>query len=274
MADAALAVLDPILRRNGVSIAKPQDFTPLHDFDVVLILDDSSSMTSRSGKTTRWGELQETASQLIEIACCFDSDGIDVYFLNGGKIPNITSGNDARLVRRFRRGPSGGTPLTETLQAALRDHQGNKPLLITILSDGEPRGGALLLKNVIEESIRASKGRIRYQLMACTDNDRAVAWMDDLDVRYAEVDATDDFHTERAQVLKAGFVKGFERGDWIAKALLGAISKKWNSLDDRAHAHHDDESTAASTADDALHGSEAVLVADVAKHGCNSCSLQ
>jgi hypothetical protein len=237
--DGTLAWLQSVLQKEGVSIAKAQEFAVLTNYDIVLILDDSSSMNTRSGKTTRWGELQGAASQLADIACCFDSDGIDVYFLNQGKIPNITSGSDARLARAYERGPSGSTPLTETLQKALADHSGQKPLLVMILSDGEPNGGVKRLAGVIEDSIKRSSGRIRYQLMACTDNDNAVAWMDELDVKYAEVDATDDYETERAQVLKAGIFSKFERGDWVAKACLGAVSKKWNCLDDSAHASYD-----------------------------------
>merc|ERR1712190_284812 len=105
------------------------------------------------------------------------------------------------------------------------------------------------LAGVIEDSIKRSAGRIRYQLMACTDDDSAVAWMDKLDVKYAEVDATDDYHTERAQVLRAGIFKTFERGDWIAKALLGAVSKKFDCSDDRAHAFYENAFSDASSED-------------------------
>lgn len=248
ISDATIGWLESTLKKNGVSIAKAQEFAVLSSYDIALILDDSGSMSARSGKTTRWGELQGTVSQLIEIACCFDSDGIDAYFLNKGKIPNIKSASDSRFTQAFSRGPSGGTPLTQTLQKALSDHTGEKPLLLLILSDGEPSEGVNRLTSVIEDSIKRSQGRIRYQLMACTDNDAAVAWMDELDVKHAEVDATDDYDTERAQVLKAGLFATFERGDWVAKALLGAVSKKWNCLDDRAHALYDDGSSTSTAA--------------------------
>eukprot|EP00928_Gymnodinium_smaydae_P081069 TRINITY_DN64644_c0_g1_i1.p1 TRINITY_DN64644_c0_g1~~TRINITY_DN64644_c0_g1_i1.p1 ORF type:complete len:267 (-),score=31.74 TRINITY_DN64644_c0_g1_i1:244-1044(-) len=266
MADATILLLERILKRNGVSIASPQDFMPLKEYDIVLLLDDSGSMNARSGKTTRWNELLETASHIIEIACCFDADGIDAYFLNGGMISNIASSKDRRLVSKFKRRASGGTPLTETLKTALRNHAGGKPLLVMILSDGEPNGGVPPLKRVIEDSIRTSKGCIRYQLMACTSDDRAVAWMDELDVAHTEVDATDDYHTERSQVLKSGIFGSFERGDWIAKAMLGAISKKWNCMDDRAHGFPDDDSTAASTAEVVMTSSRA--------NACQGCLLQ
>jgi hypothetical protein len=250
MSDDNLAWLDTILKKNGASIAKAHEFVALRAYDILLILDDSTSMRSKSGSSTRWCELLETARQIIDIACCFDTDGIDVYFLNQGKLSNVTSGADAGLVRRFARGPNGGTPLTETLQKALSEHSGEKPLLVLILTDGQPNGGVSKFSKVLEDSIQRARGRIRYQLMACTSDDNAVSWMDDLDVKYSEVDATDDFHTEQAQVLKAGFFKKFERGDWVAKALLGAITKKWNCLDDRAHVTEDDESTTASSSAD------------------------
>lgn len=246
---STLELVQKILRQHDVSLAKPKEFLVLQQYDICLILDDSSSMKLKAGSTTRWGELLNTCSQIVDLACCLDDDGIDVYFLNGGKISNVCSSQDTRLQAAFQRGPCRGTPLTETLEAALHDHEGKKPLLVIICSDGVPNGGVRKLASLIQKSIKQSAGKIRYQLMACTDNDADVAWMDELDDAYNEVDATDDFMTERTQVLQAGYFKKFERGDWVAKALLGAVSKKWNCLDDRAHLVDDDTSTAASSSD-------------------------
>lgn len=246
---STLELVQQILQKHHVSLAKPKEFLVLQQYDIVLLLDDSGSMANKSGSTTRWGELLHTCAQIVDLACCLDEDGIDVYLLNGGKIPNVLSSQDTRLQAAFKKGPSGRTPLTETLATALQDHHGEKPLLIIICSDGVPNGGVRRLAALIEKSISNSAGKIRYQLMACTDNDADVAWMDELDDKHNEVDATDDFLTERAQVLKAGYFKNFERGDWVAKALLGAVTKKWNCLDDRAHLVDDDTSTAASSSD-------------------------
>jgi len=236
-----------ILQEHDVSLAKPNEFLVLQRYDIVLILDDSSSMNTKSGCTTRWGELRHTCALIVDIASSLDQDGIDVYFLNSGKISNVTSGSDARLQASFKKGARGGTPLTETLQTALQNHNKEKPLLIIVCSDGVPNGGVARLSTVIQKSIANSSGSIRYQLMACTDNGSDVAWMEELDSKHNEVDATDDFLTEKAQVMQSGYFKTFERGHWVAKALLGAVSKKWNCLDDRAHLQDDDTSTAASS---------------------------
>jgi hypothetical protein len=49
------------------------------------------------------------------------------------------------------------------------------------------------------------------------------------------VDVTDDYDTERKQVLRAGRIHKFSRDDYVLKALVGAASPKIDSQDE---AHH------------------------------------
>merc|ERR1711862_863179 len=180
-----------------------------------------------------WDELKGTLGQVIEIACCFDADGIDVYFLNRGEIKNVRSGKDERLERAFAARPSGGTPLGRTIQAVLQEKQGNdKPLLVLVATDGVPNEGVRAVARIIRQSISDSRSRVRYQLLACSDRDRDIGWMNELDDEFGEVDCTDDYQSERNEVLAAGVVKHFERGDWVMKALLGPVSKKFDAWDE------------------------------------------
>jgi len=248
MSDSSVRWIQNVLDKHGVSIAKAADFTALLKYDMALILDDSGSMRAPAsgasawgqffggGTTsgTRWDELLTTSQQIIDVAATFNSAGINVYFLNSGKVPAVQCGDDPRLASRFADGPRGSTPLTETLRMALSEHRGQKPLLVIICTDGVPNGGVGPLERLIENSIASSKGAMRFQLMACTDDDDAVSWMNQLDYKYTEVDTTDDYHTEHAEVMRRGIYKSFERGDWIAKALLGAVSKKFDCADDES----------------------------------------
>lgn len=246
--DPALLWIQAVLDKHEVSIATARDFAALCKYEIALILDDSGSMasSSSSGLTwdnvvnldfgaasgTRWDELRVTAQQVIDIAAAFSPDGVNVHFLNTGKIPAVRCGDDARLESRFALHPRGGTPLTETLHTVLTEHSGRKPLLVVICTDGLPNGGVGKMTHLIEDSIRESSGHIRYALLACTDDDSAVSWMNQLDYRYTEVDTTDDYQTERAEVMRRGIYDSFKRGDWLAKALLGPISKKFDCADE------------------------------------------
>ena len=53
------------------------------NFDVVMLLDDSGSMTNRAGSgRSRWEELREITEIAIQIGCFLDENGVDVEFLN------------------------------------------------------------------------------------------------------------------------------------------------------------------------------------------------
>ena len=125
--------LQQILTRFEVSIAEAQDLVVLEDYEIVLILDDSRSMRlssvptgDRRSATSRWDELRESASLLIELACCFDTSGVDVFFLNRGLIDGVKGSRDPRLVKAFNDGVRAGTPLTESLQTVADHCKGEK----------------------------------------------------------------------------------------------------------------------------------------------------
>merc|ERR1712083_545817 len=53
---------------------------------------------------------------------------------------------------------------------------------------------------------------------------------------FGEVDCTDDYESEKKEVLAVGLAKQFERSDWLMKALLGPVSKKFDAWDMGAQA--------------------------------------
>jgi len=209
--------------------------------------DDSGSMSFSSlpegkGGPSRWDELQDTVRLIIELGSCFDASGVDIFFLHdspkgGGRVCNVTRPDQTEIVQAFAKGLHWGTPLTETLKKVVTlCGAEEKPALMFILTDGEPLGGPApfcqLLKKVVNQE--CTRRKIRFQIMACTGDEKAVSWLDTVDEQFSEVDVTDDYHSEKAQVLKAGKVKKFTRGDWLIKAMLGPISKKFDAWDEKA----------------------------------------
>jgi len=226
-----------LLNRFRISICEAEDLLALTGYDIVLVVDDSGSMGLPSsskeggGNQTRWEELQETLQLMIEVACCLDADGVDVHFLNMGTLRNVTSVNDPSLQAAFARGPMGGTPLTETVLRVAGEPSGNKPQIMVILTDGVPNGGPLRFKQAVQWAI--TEKNVRFQIMACTDNQGEIAWLNQFDHAFDQVDVTDDYHSERKEVLGAGRCQAFSRGDWIIKALLGPIDSRFDWADEK-----------------------------------------
>lgn len=75
-------------------------------YDIVLVMDDSGSMSSATEKgKTRWSELQEVARIAVEIGCALDESGVDVLFLNREGARGVRSWKEADAL--FKSYPSG-----------------------------------------------------------------------------------------------------------------------------------------------------------------------
>lgn len=82
----------------------------LYNFEIVAVCDDSGSMNSLVDGTqcTRWNELCKIIKIITKIAALFDSNGVDIYFLNRDPILNV---KDAAVIdQKFQIPPSGYTP--------------------------------------------------------------------------------------------------------------------------------------------------------------------
>ena len=240
--------LNGVLSRHGITIADANDLVLLQGYEIVVIADDSGSMTLSSvpdgqrqlgqREPSRWEELCGTLRMVVELATIFDADGVDIHFLNRPALTHLRSRDDPQLDTALQRPPSGGTPLTETLQKVLSAHsESEKPVLFVIATDGMPNGGIQRLKNVISEAISRPGRTFKFQILACTDDDTQVGWLNEFDREYKEVDVTDDYHSEKQEVLRTGKCPSFKRSDWIIKALLGPISNKFDSWDEAKRAN-------------------------------------
>lgn len=241
-----LQKLQGVLNRFEISIAEASDLVLLQDYDIVIIADDSGSMQNASDPPqqrvlgqptrTRWQELKETVSEMIDIAVCFDLNGVDVHFLNRPPIMGAKGSSDPRFMQAFQAGPQGGTPLTETLLRVAQSNAGERPLLLFILTDGEPNNGKEAFIKALRHVVSPhSKGKVRVQIMACTAEVGEIGWLNALDHELKEVDVTDDYHAEKEEVLRAGLAPRFTRGDWCMKAMLGPVSHKFDKWDEHLH---------------------------------------
>ncbi|KAF8871432.1 hypothetical protein CPB85DRAFT_1445568 [Mucidula mucida] len=150
---------------------KSEAFSTLKKYDTVVVLDDSGSMTAKTHKggesrweavmllfQLRWNEInwlylqaKDALACLAEDAGKYDTDGIDIYFLNHVPASDNTGMNltTASQVRRFidQASPTGGTPigakLDEILSAYMRQlrnaGRSDKPpkfLNVLVITDG------------------------------------------------------------------------------------------------------------------------------------------
>lgn len=237
-----MARLEAVLNRFEVSIAEANDLVVLQDYEMVIIGDDSGSMLNAAEPAhlralgapvkTRWNELGETITQIVDLACCFDESGVDVYFLNREPVLGVKSIEDAAFLQAIQAPPRGTTPLTETMQRVAQRSAGERKVLLFILTDGEPNGGKGPFIQALR-SVVASK-RTKVQIMACTAEDDEIGWLNELDRELAEVDVVDDYRAEREQVIRVGLATRFSRGDWCLKAMLGPVSHKFDAWDEQS----------------------------------------
>jgi hypothetical protein len=157
------------LRELGCHDVFLDDLYSLVGWDIVMICDDSGSMSQRTDHGTRWSELKDNLNRLLKLCMVLDSDGIDIYFLNRPGKTNITKASSVE--RLFQSPPSGGTGLTEALEKVLRT-KGEAPMIIVIATDGAP--------NSIDSFTRALKRKpadVYVSFLACTDNASDVAYL-------------------------------------------------------------------------------------------------
>lgn len=214
----------------------------LENYDITVICDDSGSMSSpvTNPKSpfepidTRWSEAQKSLRIIVDIASIFDSDGIDIYYLNRKPLKSIRSAQDLESRKGFNTPPSGSTPLGKVLSQVLEDKASTikeKPMLLIIFTDGVPDN---LNEFISKLKNRSPIERIPVSIVACTDDSSAIGYLDKLDKKIRFLDVCDDFYSEMIQIKKVqGPAFEFSFGDYITKILLGPIDPSIDKLDEK-----------------------------------------
>ena len=224
----------------------------LNGFKICFIFDDSGSMNTalqdsplnqpNQMKATRWDELKYFANISLEIASLFDPQGCDVFFLNRPPARGITLQTLPDFLNSFARTkPSGYTPLAQTLTQVLNENanivRAEKKLLIVIVTDGEPtdQSGNVNI-NQFKQCLQSRNpiDRIFVNIVACTDDDSSMDYLNKWDREIKHLDVVDDFRSEREEVRKAkGPSFRFSYGDYVVKSLVGSVDPELDNFDER-----------------------------------------
>ena len=236
--------LQEIIQKYEISQLFSNKLNILSSFRITFIFDDSGSMQTQLNesplnhglyKATRWDELQHFAKISIEIANVYNTNGVDVHFLNRPYIKNVKSVND--LKNSFEKQPNGYTPLTQVLNDVLFNYGNLKDktnLLIIIVTDGEPTTSTGLVDiNGFKQCLKQRDSNTYTTIVSCTDQDQTMEYLNNWDKTIPRLDVVDDFRSEKQEIMRAqGSKFQFSFGDYIIKSLIGSIDPEMDRLDE------------------------------------------
>lgn len=228
-----------------MAVAADSPYAFLTQFDTIFLIDDSGSMAGRS-----WRETSEALKAITPICTAYDSDGIDIYFLNhrnrvasdnlGGYCNVTTVASVENIFGSVR--PLGGTPTGTRLNNILKPYLGRlensiervtsghdatvKPLNIIVITDGVASDD---VESVILQAAKkldawgADLWQIGIQFFQVGREPEAAEDLRDLDDALSEQHGVRDmvdtvpWSGDDGQTLTA---------DGILKVCLGAINRK------------------------------------------------
>lgn len=230
--------LNILINKYEIDYLFSEKLSELENYDVVLIVDDSGSMNTplddNTGFSTRWDELKSVVNIVIDISTIFDSDGIDIYFLNRSSYKNINSLNKVNSILIEK--PYGATPLTQCVRNVLNDFEhSSKPVLIIIATDGVPtKNGNTDLDDFKQVISSKNHSKFYISFLACSDRESDVGYLNDLDKNIKNVDTLDDYCSEFKEVIAAqGKNFKYSYGDHICRLLLGPLFPELDKLDEK-----------------------------------------
>lgn len=147
---------------TAMPVSDNDPYSFLRQFDTVFLVDDSGYVNSTPGLSpetvtycfsssmagSRWKETSRAVETIAPICTSYDSDGIDIYFLNhpdSNLYKNVRSaGTVVKIFQTVR--PRGYTPTGQRLNAILKKYleaykrkpDDTKPINIIVVTDGEP----------------------------------------------------------------------------------------------------------------------------------------
>ena len=251
--DEAERKLRAVCQSLGIPSNLRDKMRALSEYDVVLLVENSASMRTRDGevksngyeKKSRWEELEETVKPLVQIMGCLDEDGITIQSFDR----RLNSVSNADQVKGFFHNlPSFRyTPLCETFQSIIEEYKSNyseaqKPLYIMIATDGAPTGqgeSASRFSSLLENERYLPEGT-KISILACTNNDDEVGYLNVADNKKTYLDVTDDYRAELQEIRRKApdLAKKFTKPFWRGKMILGPIYPDFDNLDELATAEN------------------------------------
>lgn len=213
----------------------------LEDFEILVVCDDSGSMKTKIDGTdrTRWEELKDFVKIILEVGTIFDPRGVDIYFLNRRPFYHVKNPN--YVDEMFEQPPRGYTPLVRVLKSIFQlpstRHDHDKKTLVFVATDGAPTDDFGNINIHEMEHLMVHERRVEttpVMFLVCTDDKTCVDYLSRWDKEMVNVDVTQDFKSERKSIKKhQGADYPFSKGDYIVKALIGAIDQNIDDLNER-----------------------------------------
>ncbi|KAL8969009.1 MAG: hypothetical protein Q9197_004567 [Variospora fuerteventurae] len=217
---------------GNMSTNPDNQFAFLSKFDTKFVIDDSGSMAGRF-----WRETAEALASIAGICTTYDSDGIDIYFLNEQHSPqyeNVTTKERVQQIFSSVR-PRGGTPTGCRLDSILRPYlraceqkgpENCKPINIIVVTDGVPTDDVespIIAAAKKLDKLDAPAWQVGIQFFQIGDERGAAEALRELDDQLAETgdvrDMVDTVPWNGGEGLTA---------DKILKCVLGAVHRRWD----------------------------------------------
>ncbi|KAF1819964.1 uncharacterized protein K489DRAFT_304582, partial [Dissoconium aciculare CBS 342.82] len=227
--------------KNNATL-KDDPYAFLSTFDTVFVIDDSYSMgtpVAGSRHRTYWDEARDAVEAITPICTAYDSNGIDIYFLNGNRSPfhhNVTSVSTVREIFSSM-SPMGSTPTGQCLNKILKPYldsykakkEQTKPINIIVITDGVPTdddSAPLILAAKKLDQLEAPLWQIGVQFFQVGNDAGACEHLrrldDDLKDLSGDPHMRDIVDTVSFKDLHGSGLTG----DAILKVVLGAVNRR------------------------------------------------
>ncbi|KFY61558.1 hypothetical protein V497_02897 [Pseudogymnoascus sp. VKM F-4516 (FW-969)] len=230
-----------------------QDIVKLALFDIILYVDDSGSMQFEENGE-RITDLKLILSKVAFAASLFDSDGIEIRFMNsdlqGNNIRNEAEVEGLISRVQFKGLTPMGTQLRNKVLEPLvvqkaRSNQLRKPVLIITITDGQPAGesGTAVFDAIRYASNELSrspygKGAVSFQFAQVGNDLKAREFLGKLDDEPGIgelIDSTSNFEVEQDEMSRAQPPVDLTPDLWLCKLILGAIDSSYDTKDEKSN---------------------------------------
>jgi len=231
-------------RAWGVPIDIITDLAPLALYDVAIFIDDSGSMT----RGTRIDDMEALVTRITEVVTQFDDDGISVRFINADPIPAFDGLRSAADVNRvlssisYEYDTQIGTELNKQLiqpfvVSRIKNRQLSKPVVIYVITDGEPSEPRNTMRNVLAAAMRDCQSAGLRKALAVSfaqvgADEAASKFLSELDDDKEIgdfIDTVNDYDEEALQLSRKQ--QSLSPFIYLLKFALGAINPRYDSLD-------------------------------------------
>ncbi|KAF8416951.1 hypothetical protein EV426DRAFT_707012 [Tirmania nivea] len=245
--------LSPAARRpDRTSSHRTEDYLSiLKNFDTIFLIDDSPSMLYEN----RWEDTAAALASISEIATKYDSDGIDIHFLNSAEkdVTGVQSPDQVLdIFHSVRPAEGGSTPLGSRLDGLLRGYLDRyahareeaaaststsaafsqklseliKPLNVVVLTDGDatddPESVIVSVARSLDR-LNAPLAQVGIQMFQVGGDPEAEEFLRGLDDDLVEVYGVRDM-VDTTPYRGAG--EGNFTGEEMLKVLVGAVNRR------------------------------------------------